>query len=191
MFSCDNQWKFWIIFNTLTLKQIFWKTKTFFKKLDYCFLVESIRIENAHFHTKLPYQRPMLRQTEWRVQNGPITKNDVLPVTTLFFLKFCFKLRTPYKELIWCTNDPNVTTLFFWKFSFKLRTPYKELIWCTNDRNAHICTFCRRWSFIRQCFSPVSILNKIHTHMIILPKFVQYLKDEWGAVGKNISNTWD
>ena len=39
-------------FNTLTLKLIFWKTKTFFKKLEYGFLVESIKIENASFPYK-------------------------------------------------------------------------------------------------------------------------------------------
>ena len=26
----------------------------------------------------------MLRQIEWRLQNGPITRSGVLPVTTLF-----------------------------------------------------------------------------------------------------------
>ena len=40
------------VFNTLTLKQIFWKTKTFFKKLEYRFLVESTKIENASFPYK-------------------------------------------------------------------------------------------------------------------------------------------
>ena len=39
----------------------------------------------------------MLRQIEWWLQNGPITKDGVLPVTTLFFWKFCFSLRTSYK----------------------------------------------------------------------------------------------
>ena len=29
------------VFNKLTLKQIFWKTKAFFKELEYRFLVES------------------------------------------------------------------------------------------------------------------------------------------------------
>ena len=29
----------------------------------------------------------MVRQIEWRLQNGPITKSGVLPVTTLFFLE--------------------------------------------------------------------------------------------------------
>ena len=37
------------VFNTLTLKQISFKTKTFFKKLEYGFLVQSIKIENASF----------------------------------------------------------------------------------------------------------------------------------------------
>ena len=36
-------------FNTLTLKQIFWKTETFFKKLGYCFLVETSGIVNTSF----------------------------------------------------------------------------------------------------------------------------------------------
>ena len=40
------------VFNTLTLKQIFWKRKTFFKKLKYHFLVESAKIENASFPYK-------------------------------------------------------------------------------------------------------------------------------------------
>ena len=89
-----------------------------------------------HFHTKLPYQKPILRQTEWWVQNGPIIKNGVLPVTALLFRKFCFSLR-----------------------SLKLLS-YKELIWCTSNPNAHILTFGKCWSFIWHCFFPVSILKK-------------------------------
>ena len=30
----------------------------------------------------------MLRQIEWRLQNGPFTKSGVFPVTALFFGKF-------------------------------------------------------------------------------------------------------
>ena len=41
------------VFNILTLKQIFWETKTFFKKLEYRFLVESTNIENASFPYKI------------------------------------------------------------------------------------------------------------------------------------------
>ena len=39
-------------FNTLTLKQIFWKTKTLFKKLEYSFLVGTINIKNTSFPFK-------------------------------------------------------------------------------------------------------------------------------------------
>ena len=39
----------------------------------------------------------MLRQTEWRLQNGPITKSGVLPVTTLFCGKFVSGLE-PLKQ---------------------------------------------------------------------------------------------
>ena len=91
-----------------------------------------LKLKTHHFHTKPPYQRPMLRQIEWWVKNESILRNRVLLVTTLFFWKFCFSLRTSFKELIWCTNEPK----------------------------AHIRTFCKRWSFIWQCFFSVSILNR-------------------------------
>ena len=41
-------------FNTLTSIQIFLKTETFFKKLEYYFLVESTKIENTSFFVKSP-----------------------------------------------------------------------------------------------------------------------------------------
>ena len=78
----------------------------------------------------------MLRYIEWWVQNWPITKKGVLPVTALFF----------------------------WKFCLSLRTSYKELIWCTNDLNAHIPTFCKR--FIWRCFFAVSILKIFEKYLI-------------------------
>ena len=53
------------------------------------------------------------------------------------------------------------STLFFCRFCFSLRISYKELIWCTNYPNVHIHIFCKRWSFISGCFFPVSILKII------------------------------
>ena len=87
-------------------------------------LVESTKIENHYFHIKLLCQKPMLRQIEWGAQNGPTTKNGNLPLTTLFFSKFCFSLKSSYEGLIWCTNYPNI----------------------------HIHTFSKRWSFIWRRF---------------------------------------
>ena len=94
--------------------------------------MNALRLKTHHFDTKLSYQMPMLRQIKWWLQSGPIKKKRVFPVTTLFFWKFCFSLRTSYKELICCTNNPN----------------------------AHICTFCKRWSSIWRCFFSVSILKE-------------------------------
>ena len=119
------------IFNALTLNQIFWKTKTFIKKLEYHFSVESTKTENAIFRQITALSEENFKQIEWRVQNEPVTKNRVLPVTTLFFWQFCFSLRTSYSELIWCTNYTKV----------------------------HIHTFCERWSFIWGSFFLVSIVN--------------------------------
>ena len=55
--------------------------------MEYRFLGESTKIQNSTF----PYKNcpvRMLRHVRCRAQNGPITKNGVLPVTTLFFLNF-------------------------------------------------------------------------------------------------------
>ena len=94
------------------------------------FLVESTKIKIFLYKIALS---ACVIQIAWDVQNGSITKNGVLPVTTFFFRKFCFSLKTLYKELTWCTNYPNV----------------------------HIHTFRKRSSFIWECFFPVSILKSI------------------------------
>ena len=79
------------VFIALTVKQIFWKTQALFKKLGYLLLVESTKTGNAAFLYKTALsvgKKPMFIQIEWEVQNEPITKNDVLPVTVSFFRKF-------------------------------------------------------------------------------------------------------
>ena len=58
------------VFNTSTLKKIFWKTKTFFKKLEYSFLVESTEIKNASspYQTAIPEanaERNRMVSTKW------------------------------------------------------------------------------------------------------------------------------
>ena len=48
----------------------------------------------------------------------------------------------------------------------------KELIWCTNDPNVHIHIFRKCWSLILGCFFPVKILKKIlNVCLIISLKF--------------------
>ena len=70
----------------------------------------------------------MSGQIKWWVQNGPITKNEVFPVTTSFFTKFCFSLRT----LLWCSNDPNDHIPIFckrWSFIWRCFFPMSILKW--------------------------------------------------------------
>ena len=47
------------VFNTLTLKQIFWNAKLFFEKLEYLLLVEITKTENALF----PYKNAISEAT--------------------------------------------------------------------------------------------------------------------------------
>ena len=58
--------------------------KTFCKKLEYRFVVESTAIEIVTYPYKTSLLEAMLREMEWGLQNGPIAKNIVLPVVTLF-----------------------------------------------------------------------------------------------------------
>ena len=57
------------------------------------------------------------------------------------------------------SHNYHITTLFLWKLYFSVRIPYKELIWCTNYPNVHIDTFRRRLSFMWGCFFTASILK--------------------------------
>ena len=120
-------------FNISTFTQVFWKKKTFFKKLEYCFLVESTKIENASFL----YKTAILEAT--------VKTNRT--VSTKW---------TYHKEGSFASNY-----FIFWKLCLSLRTPYKELICCNNDQKAHILTFCKHWSFIWLWFFPVSILKNV------------------------------
>ena len=45
------------------------------------------------------------------VQNGPITKNRVLPVTTFSSKEICFSLRASYKGLNRCTTTQMSTDI--------------------------------------------------------------------------------
>ena len=63
------------LFNTLTLKQIFWKTKNFFKKLDSRFVAEALKIESATFPYITALSEGNVKRNRMDVQNRPITKN--------------------------------------------------------------------------------------------------------------------
>ena len=58
---------------------MFWKTKTFFKKMEYGFLVESTGIENVSFPYKIVMSEANVKT------NRMVNIKLVLPVTTLVF----------------------------------------------------------------------------------------------------------
>ena len=106
------------VFNALTLKNIFWKTRTFFKKWAYRFLDESTKIANAIFPYKTALSEANVK-TKWGVQNAPITKNEVFASIYLIFVKILFHFKNFLSS--WCD------------------VPTTE---------NHIYTFLKRWSFI-------------------------------------------
>ena len=128
---CDNHWKFWTFSILKFWNKFSEKCRSFSKNWSIFFQLKVLRLKTKHFHKKLPCQKPMLRQIERGVQNGPITENRVLPITSLFFWKNFSSLSTSCKGLIWCTNHPNV----------------------------HIHSFQKHWSFIWTGFFPVTILK--------------------------------
>ena len=94
-------------FYTLTLKQIFWKTWDLLKKLEFHFLVKSYKIENAAFpyKTGLPEANVKTKRmwgTKWIYHKG-----RSFAKLLYFFENFVSDYETR-KELIWCTNHPNV-----------------------------------------------------------------------------------
>ena len=121
------------VFNTLTLKQIFWKTKTFSKKMEHLFLVESTKIENASF----PYKT--------LISEANVKTNRMVSTKWTYYQKRSFA----------------GNYFIFLKILFSLRTSFRELFWFTSSLNAHIHTFCKRWSFIWRCLSLVSILDDV------------------------------
>ena len=48
------------------------------------FKLKTLRLKSHPFHKKMHCEKPMLRKIESGVQNKPITKNEVSPVTTFF-----------------------------------------------------------------------------------------------------------
>ena len=127
------------VFNTLTLKQIFWKTKTIFQKLEYSFLVESTKIENTSF----PYKTA--------ISEANVKANRMVTAKWTYHIKR--SLASNY--------------FFFWKSCFSLRTSYIELISCTNNPNDHICTFCKRWCFFPE--STLNVCKKYKIKNEVFP----------------------
>ena len=82
---------FQYVFNTLILKQIFWKTKNFFEKLEYHFLVKTTKIESTSFPFKTALPEANVKTNRMVTTKWTYPKSEVLPVTTLFSLENLFQ----------------------------------------------------------------------------------------------------
>ena len=97
MFLCDHHWKLWMLFTTLTSKQIFWQTKTSFKKQEYAFIFESTKTEGATFphETTIPesnVKTNRMESTKWTYQKEQsFVSNSFIFLTILFQCKDFFQ----------------------------------------------------------------------------------------------------
>ena len=85
------------VFNILTSKQIFWKTKTLVKKPEYLFLVESTKIENASFSYKAAISETNVKTNRMVTAKWTYHKERSFARNYFIFLKILF----------WCTSNPN------------------------------------------------------------------------------------
>ena len=120
----------------------------------------------------------MLRKIKWWLQNRPITKNGVLPVTTLFFWKFCFTLRTFYTELPKCPN-----LYFLQGLEFQLTVPFFPV----SILNKH-----RFWHSFENCINPLcscSLVTEDTLHYLLhCHHFSQYRFDLMISVKSVLDN---
>ena len=94
------------VFNSLTLKQIFWKTKKpFSKNCSIVFKLGALRFKNASSPYKTAISEANVKtnrmeSTKWTYHK----ERSFISEYFIFFSKFCLGLVTSYKELTWCTN---------------------------------------------------------------------------------------
>ena len=88
------------VFFVLILKQLFWKRKTFVNKLERRFFRWLHKHEKRIALEQNCHAKTNVKTNKMESTNGPMTKNGFLPLTTLFFWRFNFSIRTSYKQLI-------------------------------------------------------------------------------------------
>ena len=86
-------------FDTLTLKQILWKTKTFFKKLDHHFLVESAKIENPSLPDKTAISEANVKANRMVSRKWTYHKERSFASNYFIFLKVFFSVNEPLTKI--------------------------------------------------------------------------------------------
>ena len=106
------------VFNTSTLKQIFWKTKTFCEKLEYRLLVESTKIEN----TPTPYKIVMSESNvnSNRMVSTKLTFHSQWSFASNYFifLKILFQFKNFLQRVDLMYQKPKCPYTFWKRWSF-------------------------------------------------------------------------
>ena len=109
-------------FQQSTLKQIFQKTETFFKKLEFVFQLKALRLKTHHFHTKLPYQKPILRQIKWWLKKWTHHKEGSFASNYFNFLKILFQFKNLiYRVEFWYQQSKCPYLYFLQALEFHLK----------------------------------------------------------------------
>ena len=87
------------IFNTVTLKQIFWKTQALFKKLEYRFQVERTKIDNATFPYKTTQSEANIKTNIMGSTKCTYRKQRSFASIYLLFPKILFQFRNPVSKV--------------------------------------------------------------------------------------------
>ena len=119
-------------FNLSTLKSTF----NTFKTSEHRFANESTKNENTAIENHV--QKPMFRQTKWRVQNGAITKGNV----SYFFGNFV-SVWQPF-FLFWCTIHQNFHIHTFLKHWSLLQGAFFQLVslrWSHKFFSLYLCHY--------------------------------------------------
>ena len=93
------------VFNTL--KQIFWKTKIFFKKLEYRFLVETTKIENTSFPFKTALSEASVKTNRMVTTKWTYHKKWSFASNYFLFLENLFQFQKFLKRVNLMCQRPN------------------------------------------------------------------------------------
>ena len=81
------------VFNSLTLKQVFWKTKAFLEKLGYRFLDESTKIKNPSFRYKTALSEANVKTNRTVNTKSTYHKERSFTSDYFIFLKILFQFK--------------------------------------------------------------------------------------------------
>ena len=90
-------------------------------------------MKTHHFHTKLPHQKPMLRQIEWWLQNGPnfewiCQKEQSFASNYFIFLKILFQFKNFLYRFFFIILTSIDLFYFLWRALFNRKTLFNSSI---------------------------------------------------------------